>query len=151
MEKVYKVCGGATIAVFAALLIAAIVFHVHIEKGLAGVGFFFVIGLPLYIGYRIGEKRDRNEMMAAVSEFRDKCRETLDETQECLDDSIETFKEWGQEIKDSEKTDESAYYADIALKKEVGMHTGGLSAEYGRDVSRLVEIRRKLDSIRYAL
>lgn len=147
MEKVTKVCIGATIAIFAALLIAAIVFHIDIENGLAVVGFVFLVGLPLYIGYRIGQKRDKDERMATISELRmrfERCKESLEEIEECLDDSIEEFKKWGWWIKDLEKTDERAYYADVALEREVGMYTGGLSAEYGKDVSYLIKIRRML-------
>jgi len=147
MEKVTKVCIGATIAIFAALLIAAIVFHIDIENGLAVVGFVFLVGLPLYIGYRIGQKRDGDERMATISELRmrfERCKESLEEIEECLDDSIEEFKKWGWWIKDLEKTNERAYYADVALEREVGMYTGGLSAEYGKDVSYLIKIRRML-------
>lgn len=151
MNTVFRICVGATIAIFAGLVTTAAVLNVHIENGLAVAGFFFIVGLPLYVAYRIGEKRDKNEMTAAVCEFLDRCKQALDETEGCLDDSIEEFKEWGRYIKDWERDDERACYAEAALKREVGMHTGGLSAEYGAAVSRLVEIRRKLHSIRYAL
>jgi hypothetical protein len=151
MNTVFRICVGATIAIFAALLIAAMVFHIHIERGLTVVGFFFVVGLPMYIGFRIGEKRDKGEMMARISEQFDRCKEDLEEIEEHLDDSIEKFRVWGWHMKDLDKTDERAYYGDVALEREEGMYTGGLSAEYGKDVSRLIEIRRKLDSVRYAL
>jgi len=147
MEKVTKVCIGATIAIFAGLLIAAMVFHIDIENGLAVVGFFFLIGLPLYIGYRIGEKRDKDERIATISELCtrfDRCKEDLEEIEEYLDESIDKFKEWGWWIKDLEKTDERTYYAEIALCREAGMDGGRLSAEYGKDVSYLIRIRRML-------
>jgi hypothetical protein len=155
MGKVTKVCIGASIAIFAALLIAAMVFHIDIARGLTGVGFFFVVGLPLYIAYRIGEKRDTDERTAAMDDLYvrfDKCSEVVDEIEERLGDSIEAFKIWGWYIKDLEKTDENAYYAEVALSREAGMDTERLSsAGYGKDVSHLIDIRRKLKDIRYLL
>lgn len=155
MEKVTKVCIGTSIAIFAALLIAAMVFHIDIARGLTVVGFFFVVGLPLYIAYRIGEKRDTDERMAAMDELHGrfhKCGEVVDEIDECLDTSVEAFKIWGWYIKDLEKTDENAYYAEVALSREAGMNTERLSsAGYGKDISQLINIRRKLKDIRYLL
>ena len=135
MDTVTKVSIGASIAIFAGLVIAAIVFNIHIEDGLAAVGFLFAVSLPLYIGYRIGEKRHNH-------------RSTIEES---LDESITKFQEWGRYLKDFEKEDEKSYYAEIALWKESGFDNGRLSAEYGQDISHLIKIRRNLLDNRYLL
>ncbi len=146
-----KVCIGATIAIVAALLIADIVFHIDIEYGLAIVGFLFLIGLPTYIWHRKRQSEERNAIDDERHILRVRRLEVLEEMQECLDDSIVAFKEWGRHIKYLEKTDEKAYYADLALVREAGMNTGGLSAEYGKDVSCLINIRGMLMRIEYDL
>lgn len=155
MGKVIKVCIGASIVIFAGLLIAAAVFHIDIMNGLGVVGFFFVVGLPLYIAYRIGEKRDTDERMAAMDELHGRfhrCGEIVDEIDEGLDTSVEAFKVWGWYIKDLERTDENAYYAEVALSREADMDTERLSsAGYGKDVSQLINIRLKLRDIRCLL
>jgi len=145
------ICIGATIAIIASVVILARVFHVDVEYGLGFVGFWFLVGLPTYILYRKHRSKEelvadneRNMLLLDASE-------EIEEIEEYLDESIEKFKQWGWHIKDLEKTDERAYYAEVALWKEVGMYTGGLSAEYGKDVSYLIEIRRKLEHIRDVL
>ena len=142
-----KVCIGATIAIVAALLIAAIVFHINIRYGLAGVGFVFLIGLPTYILYRKRKSEERNATGHERHRRLLRCLEVLEEIEELLDASITGFKEFGWHIKDLEKTDEKAYYADVALLREAGTDTGGLSAEYGKDVSYLINIQRMLGNV----
>lgn len=154
METVTKVCIGATIAIFAGLIIAAIVFNIQIQNGLAPVGFFFLVFLPLYISYRIGEKRDKDNSTATILDLStrfDSCNEVLDEIDEYLDDSIAKFKEWGRYLKEFEKEHEKAYYAEVALLRQSGFDSGRLVAEYGQDISDLIKIRLKLKDIRYLL
>jgi len=152
METVTKVCIVATISIFAGLVIAAIVFNIDIKNGLAPVGFFFLVFLPLYIGYRIGEKRDKDAINSTIYELStrfDRCKEVLYEIYEYFDDSIAKFQEWGRYLKDFEKEDEKAYYSEIALLRESGFDSGILSSEYGQDISQLIKIRHNLDDIRY--
>jgi len=151
MDTVTKVSIGASIAIFAGLVIAAIVFNIHIEDGLAAVGFLFAVSLPLYIGYRIGEKRHNHRSTTELFIRIDRCKELLDQIEESLDESITKFQEWGRYLKDFEKEDEKSYYAEIALWKESGFDNGRLSAEYGQDISHLIKIRRNLLDNRYLL
>lgn len=147
MKTDTKVCIGATIAIVATLLIAAIVFHIDIEAVLSVVGFLFLIALPTYIWSRRHDDQKRNSIDNELQMQFLRRKEVLEEIEEYLDESIEKFKEWGRWIKDLEKTDERAYYAEIALWKSAGMDSGRLSAEYGKDVSYLIKIRRKLREI----
>ena len=147
MKTDTKVCIGATIVIVAALLISPIVFHIDIRPGLTIVGFLFLIGLPIYVWSRRRDERNRDDIDYKLHMESVGRQEVLNEIWDQLDESIEKFKEWGREIKDFEKTDESAYYAEIALCKEVGIDCGRLSAEYGEDVSNLIKIRRKLRDI----
>ena len=151
METVTKVSIGASIAILAGLVIAAIVFNIHIEDGLAAVGFLFVVSLPLYIGYRIGEKRHNYRSTTDLFIRFDRCKELLGQIEESLDESIAKFQEWGRYLKDIEKEDEKSYYAEIALWRESGFDSGRLSVEYGQDISHLIKIRRNLLDIRYFL
>jgi len=138
------ICIGATIAIIASVVILARVFHVDVEYGLGFVGFWFLVGLPTYILYR--KHRSKEELVADNERnmLLLNASEEIEEIEEYLDESIEKFKQWGWHIKDLEKTDEKAHYAEVALWKEAGMYTGGLSAEYGKDVSYLIKIRRML-------
>ena len=151
MKTDMKVCIGATIAIFAGLLIAAIVFDIHIENGLAVVGFGFLVGLPIYIGYRRGEKHERTAITHELCMRFNRCQEVVEEIDEYLDESIVGFRECGRYIKESEKVNEKTYYAEVALLREAGMDTGRLSAEFAQYVGYLIRIRRKLEDIRYLL
>ena len=147
MKTDTKVCIGVTVAIVVTFLIAAIIFHIDIEAFLVVVGFLFLMGLPTYVWSRRRDNKNRN---AVDYELRMGCArrlEILGEIRECLDESIVAFKEWGSHIKNLERDDEAGYYAEVALERQVGMNTGGLSAEYGQDVSCLIEIRRKLREI----
>ena len=151
MKREAGIVIGATIGIIALFIVLGSVFHLDVERGLGLIGFVFLIALPTYIYYK-KHKYDQDSM--TTYELNERLRDASDkieEIQEYLDDSISKFREWGLYIKEYDKTDEKAYYADLALKKEVGMDTGGLSAEYGQDISYLIEIRRKLEDIRYAL
>jgi len=151
MNKEVGIVIGATLGIIALLIILGSVFHVDVQYGLGFIGFVFLIALPTYIYYRKHKYEQDNITTSQLNERLRDASEEIEEIQEYLDDSIVKFREWGLYIKEYDKTDEKAYYADLALKKEVGMQTGGLSAEYGQDVSYLVDIRRKLENIRYAL
>ena len=147
MKTDTKVCIGATIAIVAALLIAAIVFHIDIGYGLTGVGFVFLIGLPTYIVYRKRESEERNATDNERHMQIQRCLEVIEEIQEYLDGSIAGFQQWGKLIKGWEKEDEKAYYAEVALMREAGINAGGLSAEMGEDVSYLIKIQRLLSHV----
>lgn len=141
------ICIGATIAIIASVAILARVFHVDVEYGLGFVGFWFLVGLPTYILYRKRKSEERNATGHERHRRLLRCLEVLEEIEELLDASITGFKEFGWHIKDLEKTDEKAYYADVALLREAGTDTGGLSAEYGKDVSYLINIQRMLGNV----
>ena len=151
MKREAAIVIGSTLGIIALLIILGSVFHVDVEYGLGMIGFGFLIALPTYIYYR---KHKYEQDIITTNELNERLRDASDEIeeiQEYLDDSILKFREWGLYIKEYDKTNEKAYYADLALKKEVGMDTEGLSAEYGQDISYLIDIRRKLEHIRYAL
>lgn len=141
---------GATLGIIALLIILGRVFHVDVMYGLGMIGFVFLLALPTYVYYT---KHKYEQDSITIYELNERLRDATDEIeeiQESLDDSISKFQEWGLYIKEYDKTDENAYYSDLALKKEVDMDTGGLSAEYGQDISYLIDIRRKLfDIIRH--
>jgi len=151
MNKEVRIVIGATLGIIALLIILGSVFHVDVQYGLGFIGFVFLIALPTYIYYRKHKSEQDSITTSQLSERLRDASDEIEEIQDYLDDSIEKFREWGLYIKEYDKTDEKAYYADLALKKEVGMDVGGLSAEYGQDVTDLIHIRRKLEDIKYTL
>ncbi len=145
------VCIGATIAIIASLTISANVFHIDIQRHLVMVGFGFLVGLPTYIWYRRRKNEERivtdREQYMRVH----RCQKVLEEIEEWIDGSIVGFEAWGRYIKEYEKIDEKAYYADIADARKMGLDAKGLSAEYGKDVSYLISAYRKIQNIKYDL
>jgi len=147
-------CIGATIAIVASVPISSHVFHiatVDIHRSLGMVGFWFLVGLPTYIWYTRRKNKERrvtiNEQCRRLLRY----RKLLEEIGEMLDASIVGFQQWGWYVKNYDKVDEEAYYAEIALWREAGAYTGGLSAEYGEDVSYLIRVRSMLEHIKQDL
>lgn len=151
MKTDTKVCIGVTIAILAALIIGGIISFPAVETTLGIVGFLFLMGLPTYVWARRRDGQTRNHIDYEQRMEFVRRNEVLQETRDYLDDSIEAFRRWGWHLKDLDKSDEMGYYGDRAIQRKTGGYGGGLSAEYGRDVSCLIDIRRKLDSIRYDL
>jgi hypothetical protein len=151
MKTDTKVCIGVTIAILAALIIGGMTSLSTVKTTLGIIGFLFLMGLPTYVWARRRDGQTRSHIDYEQRMESVRRNEVLQETRDCLDDSIEAFKTWGWHLKDSDKSDEMGYYGDIAKQREASGYGGGLSAEYGRDVSCLIDIRRKLDSIRYDL
>ena len=138
---------GATLGIIALIIILGSVFHVDVQYGLGFIGFVFLLALPTYIYYT---KHKYEQDSITINDLNERLRDALDEIdeiQESLDYSISKFQEWGVYIKEYGKTDDKAYYSELALQKEAGMGTGGLSAEYGQDISYLIDVRRKLNHI----
>jgi ABC-type multidrug transport system fused ATPase/permease subunit len=151
MSKDVRIVIGSTIGIIALLIILGRVFHVDVQYGLGFIGFVFLIALPTYIYYRKHKDEQDSITTGRLNERLRDASDEIEEIQDSLDDSIEKFREWGLYIKEYDKTIEKSRYADRALKKEVGLDTGGISAEYGQDVTNLIHIRRKLADIRYAV
>jgi len=144
MHKGTRIVIGSTLGIIAVIIILGSVFHVDVMYWLGFIGFVFLLALPAYIYYTKDKYKTDSTTINELAERLQDATNDIDEILESLDDSISKFQEWGVYIKEYDKTNENAYYSELALKKEVGMDTGGLSAEYGQDISYLIDIKRKL-------